>query len=228
MSTIRGGWRPNECERCGARSALKHHYRWRPAYWDRAFLRRDEEPRFIPGWWIQRTYCADPVACEARQARSKEMRERRRGKWLLDGPGAPDVPMGFCRWCGEELTGENARRRNYCYADREGRPCRDHADRAETWKPRVAVRYRDFRDIGRLVCVDCGEVCEEPEPVRYNACRMNVHSEHRVLKEWEADHDLALEDGGPHTIENLFCRCKPCHRAKTARENAARRARAVA
>jgi hypothetical protein len=40
---------------------------------------------------------------------------------------------------------------------------------------------------------------------------------------WEADHEIELEDGGEHSVENLRCRCVPCHKRKTAASIAARR-----
>lgn len=47
------------------------------------------------------------------------------------------------------------------------------------------------RDQG--ICVDCG---------RYDS-------------KWEHDHDLALWNGGPDTLENSVTRCRQCHKRKT-------------
>lgn len=41
---------------------------------------------------------------------------------------------------------------------------------------------------------------------------------------WEADHELALDEGGKDELENIVTRCVPCHKGKT-KEQAARKAR---
>lgn len=69
-------------------------------------------------------------------------------------------------------------------------------NRSRVWDANVAVDRR-----GDTCCATCGS--EGP---------------------WEADHEVALEDGGEHTLANLRRRCVPCHRAKTAAENSARAA----
>ncbi|MET0601847.1 MAG: HNH endonuclease signature motif containing protein [Baekduia sp.] len=181
-------------------------------------------PYVRPAVLFARTRCFDPAACREYVDAKRRKAALRRKLFTLEMPSVPNAPMGTCRWCGETLTGENASRRNYCYKDREGRDCRGEVNRSMTWSARDAVRHRDFLAIGRLACVDCGEVCEEPDPERYAKGPLFIHSEHVVLKRWEADHELALEDGGAHELDNLRCRCVPCHRAKTARENSARRA----
>jgi hypothetical protein len=35
---------------------------------------------------------------------------------------------------------------------------------------------------------------------------------------WEFDHIVPLADGGTHELSNMQTLCRPCHRAKTARE----------
>lgn len=40
----------------------------------------------------------------------------------------------------------------------------------------------------------------------------------------EADHIVALADGGAHALENLQTLCKPCHKSKTLRDAARRSA----
>lgn len=89
-----------------------------------------------------------------------------------------------------------------------GHARREHAHGTET---RVAAM--------KLVCeVEGCTACHAPNEDQpwYGGFRM-------FRARWEADHELALEDGGAHSIENLCCRCFRCHRDKTARENAARR-----
>jgi 5-methylcytosine-specific restriction endonuclease McrA len=78
---------------------------------------------------------------------------------------------------------------------------------AVVWNARSAVRWRERRDRGLVACVDCGTVCEG----------RNVMDGHDAVP-WEADHQVPLEDGGPHTLDNLRARCVPCHAIKTADE----------
>ena len=61
------------------------------------------------------------------------------------------------------------------------------------------LRKRVFeRDGG--ICVDCG----------------------RFDPKWEHDHDLALWNGGPDTLENSVTRCRNCHLRKTVGETPVR------
>lgn len=45
----------------------------------------------------------------------------------------------------------------------------------------------------------------------------------KYLPYWEADHQLALDEGGCDELENVVTRCRPCHRGKTS-EQATRKA----
>ena len=187
----RWSYGPEGCDRCGVKRnvlAIAHVQFVEP-----------HVSRPGPGWWVMRTRtaCIDQAACDARVDKAQD-RRRQRGKLLvLAEPAAPAAPKGTCRWCGEKLTGKNAKARNYCYRDREGRDCDVQAANSRVWSAREAVQRR-----GDEACVDC----DSPGP-------------------WEAEHDLALEDGGEHTMANLVRRCEPCHAAKTAREATARAAR---
>mgnify|MGYP005840479101 FL=1 len=42
-------------------------------------------------------------------------------------------------------------------------------------------------------------------------------------RDWECDHVVPLLEGGSDEIENLRCRCRACHRAKTRADRAARK-----
>lgn len=140
--------------------------------------------------------CVDHARCDARRAKKLERSRQRRKLIVLAEPKVPDAPPGQCRWCGERLTGENAGQRRYCYPDREGRDCVGDSNRSRVWSARDAVAHR-----GDKVCALCGSDSWD----------------------WEADHIVALEDGGEHSLENLRRLCRACHRSKTARENAERR-----
>lgn len=78
------------------------------------------------------------------------------------------------------------------------------AQRREKRRAAAARRRPNLRRLvferDRGVCVDCGQ----------------VHAE------WDADHALALEDGGEHSLSNVVTRCRVDHREKTAQENRAR------
>jgi 5-methylcytosine-specific restriction endonuclease McrA len=174
-------------------------------------------PRWNRGWYYARyTVCIDSVACRAR-VEKKRARARTRSSLLRLAEGkAPDAPRGTCRWCGEPIfrvlpNGKRVldKRRNYHdkyvrdrtrwdlpLRDPPEPPCKDEHLDSFTWTPRIALQRR-----GDPCCVDCGS--EGP---------------------WDADHEVPLEDGGEHTLENLVRRCTACHKAKTAREASARAA----
>jgi 5-methylcytosine-specific restriction endonuclease McrA len=141
------------------------------------------------------------------------------------------APRGTCRWCGtaiERADGRPDRRRNW------------HPACVETyklsWPSHARLRVLE-RDGGR--CAGCGADTVkrrlrrsrpiEPRPGdgRYAGpyCRA-VWSERHA---WELDHVVPLADGGTHELANLQTLCRPCHRAKTAREagERARRRRAA-
>lgn len=141
----------------------------------------------------------------------------RGGLFLFGEPKAPDAPLGACRWCGEKLTGKNAERRNYCYPDREHRPCVREWRASHVWSPRIVVR-RLARDRGELElrCTDCGFLCERLQEYVDSAGETRLIW--RGVRYWEADHEIPLADGGEHSKGNLRCRCGACHKAKTTRE----------
>lgn len=146
----------------------------------------------------------------------------RRGPLHIGEPKAPDCPQGICRWCGEQIvlvdpSDYRRARRRYHYGDEHEEGWRDCLSRwkaSTVWDARSVVRAREREAHGVVACVDCGLVCEGPDP-------MDGTDDHS----WEADHEIPLEDGGPHHADNLRCRCVLCHRAKTAREATERAAR---
>jgi 5-methylcytosine-specific restriction endonuclease McrA len=148
--------------------------------------------------------CVDRAACDARQVKRAERGRQRAQCIVLAEPKAPDAPRGTCRWCGEpiwrvppreEWEGDRDRRFHYHRGENGDPDCLREWNRSRVWNGRDLIHVR-----GDPCCVDCGT--EDPR--------------------WEADHEVALEDGGEHVQENIVRRCVPCHRAKTARENAAR------
>lgn len=182
-------------------------------------------------WSIIAARCVDHGSCfEVQQARRAKA-SRRTGLFILEQPKAPDASPPFCRWCGEEIVlvepvDYRRRTRNYHRGDEfevGDFNCGAAYSRARTYEPRVAVFHREVEAHGVLACVDCGVVCAEPNPdSRFPTMNLAMAIE---VTRWEADHDVPLEDGGPHTLDNLRCRCCPCHRAKTAAENRARAAK---
>jgi 5-methylcytosine-specific restriction endonuclease McrA len=204
-------WNGGVCYRCGARRNLLVIWSWRPAHTQAGFA---SETYTWPARLSVRARCFDQAACEARVDKRNARARVRASCIVLEEPTALDAALGTCRWCGEPLTGLNGSRRNYCYPDREGRDCVASWNASRTYDARVAVRRRDRAVHGCVRCVDCNTVCEGPDP---NGGRDAVP--------WEADHEVALEDGGSHGLDNLVCRCVSCHQAKTARENSVRAAR---
>jgi 5-methylcytosine-specific restriction endonuclease McrA len=117
-----------------------------------------------------------------------------------------DVPWlrGVCCWCGEPIVlvdperdfRRRSRTRHYGDEYEVGdRDCRRAFLNSYVFNERQLIELRGDPD-----CVDCGSTGP-----------------------WEADHDLALWEGGEHSSANIVRRCVPCHRTKTA-EEAARRA----
>jgi hypothetical protein len=113
-----------------------------------------------------------------------------------------------------------------------------------------AFTFRDavgLRDEG--VCAECGRDCDAertawlarrpgrgpwPDGLRYGTPEWAAwelpHEQAREAWEaeepphWHADHIVALEDGGEHSLANAQTLCEPCHSRKTAAENSARAA----
>jgi hypothetical protein len=163
--------------------------------------------------------------------------------WLYERPGSQPWRPGHCKWCDERIVLVNPldyrrARREVHYGDEheEGsRECRKAMLGSRTWDARHAVQWA-AQERGALACVDCGLVVEEFRDGYWHGLQEEIVSapDPRVpdgalrtfvatgVPPWEADHEIPIEDGGEHTLANLRCRCVPCHRAKTAREAAAR------
>lgn len=148
-----------------------------------------------------RSRCVDAKDCLHRRIIASERARRRNVVIVLEEPTWPDAPLGSCRWCGDALTGVNASRRNYCYRDREGKDCLGAWNDSRVYSARDAIMWRGDAD-----CAECGS----------------------TTWDWEADHIDPIvpvdpsRPGGLNVLENLQRLCRPCHHAKTARENAAR------
>lgn len=215
------------CDRCGAKRDVLIVYYWHPP----------QLPWRTVATVGGRARCWERQACAARVAKRRKATSRRSGIFVLEEPRAPNAPRGWCRWCGADLLrgdGRRDKRRNYCYSDREGRDCVDLWNGSRTYQPRTAVRHRARQSGTALGCVDCGLVVEEHRDGHWvELWREHATYDHEKYRwiidpahpEWEADHEIPLEDGGEHTLENLRCRCVFCHRAKTSRESVERAAR---
>lgn len=139
----------------------------------------------------------------------------RQGVIILKEAKADDAPPGTCRWCGEKLVGKRLTIRRYCYLKYEGRDCKTPFLESRVWKPRVAlIRAARWAGKTELRCADCGFVVAKIHP--------RGATEWSGVRPWQADHEIPIVDGGPHTLANLWVRCVPCHSAKTAREARAR------
>jgi 5-methylcytosine-specific restriction endonuclease McrA len=133
-----------------------------------------------------------------------------------------DGVRGFCRWCGSAVGG---RRRTFC-----SDAC------VHQWRLRSSTSYlRDCvfeRDRG--VCAICRL---DTVGLRRRVMRLPFAERMRELRAllqrgaiarrrktwWEADHILAVVEGGDSNLENIRTLCIPCHRAVT-KELRARRA----
>lgn len=185
-------WAGGGCERCGAKTGLVTVYYARPR--DR-WLRTVEADYVL----VPRPTCLDRRACTTRKGKRQERARVRGSLIVLEEPKAPRAPRGTCRWCGESIElvdpdDYRRRQRTLHYGDRfevGGHGCRAAYVASRVWSARDAVLWR-----GDSECVDCGD--EGPD--------------------WEADHEVALEDGGTHELDNFRRRCGRCHRVKTARE----------
>lgn len=120
---------------------------------------------------------------------------------------------GYCAWCGRRIelvdpTDYRRRSRSRHRGDRhelafdvggrvKKRNCRRLHNLSVIYGARDLIKFR-----GDPCCADCG----------------------RVDGLWDADHRVALIDGGPHCPTNIERRCKDCHRTKTREEARARAA----
>lgn len=165
------------------------------------------------------------------------MPDIRRSLIILQEPVAPDAVPPICKWCGEEIEYTSwasgyRKTREYHRGDKYeigNRNCRREHKQSFCWSGRDALRWQAARQTEgratyRLFCVDCGEVCEEGRI--QTSRKTGFHVRRRVeLKPWHADHQVPVIDGGPHTLENLRCRCTDCHGIKTKQEAIDRAAR---
>lgn len=158
-------------------------------------------------------------------------KEKRSKLLVLQHPVAPEAPLPFCKWCGEaiqytKIASKRRRSRAYHRGDKyelavgkRKRNCRKEFRDSFVWSARDALRWQSFRKHGKvdLRCIDCNIQVETGKTLSKQARRERA--------KWDADHDTALIDGGPHELENFKCRCVPCHKIKTKEENARRRHR---
>lgn len=114
------------------------------------------------------------------------------------------APVGYCRWCGEDVGVFLKSGKRNVQARWHGRcidtynELRPAAQRSRLWP----------RELGE--CAGCGRFCPERPKSGYRT--------------WQCDHVVPLVDGGPNDDANLQLLCDPCHKAKTAREARARAA----
>lgn len=134
-----------------------------------------------------------------------------------------DAPRGECRWCGKPILHEAGGKRGEPNLRRRWHPvCVEQYMESDPREARRRVRKRD-----RGICATCGV---DTYAVRR---RHRGRGATRKLRElgykprkslWELDHIVPLVDGGGHELENLQTLCTPCHKEKTVREAAERRA----
>ncbi|MGE4652537.1 MAG: HNH endonuclease signature motif containing protein [Myxococcota bacterium] len=140
----------------------------------------------------------------------------------------PEIPFsdalqGTCRWCGEEILHASGPRKGEPNLRRRWHPaCVDVYNQSDPREARRLIRKRD-----RGFCADCGL---DTYALRR---RIRGRGSHRKLRElgflprrslWELDHIVPLVEGGSHHPTNLQTLCVPCHRSKSVREAAGRRA----
>ena len=135
-----------------------------------------------------------------------------------------DAPRGTCRWCGDPILHESGAKKG----ERNNRR-RWHQSCVDTYNesdPREARRAVRKRDRGRCAACDADTYALRR--------KFKGRGSHRKLRElgfksrmslWEVDHIVPLIEGGGHELKNLQTLCTPCHKNKTAREAAARRAK---
>jgi len=118
---------------------------------------------------------------------------------------------GVCRWCKQEVSG---RRRTFC-----SDAC------VHEWRLRSSASYlRECvfeRDRG--VCAICGV---DTIRLRRSVMRQSFGKRMIIIREmriargrkswWEADHIVAVVDGGDSNLENIRTLCITCHRNVTA------------
>lgn len=118
---------------------------------------------------------------------------------------------GMCCWCGEPIV----------LAD----PDREHRRRSRTRHRGDEHELGDGRDCHQLFLGSYAYTARQLVEQRGDPCCVYCGE---VTEQWEADHQVPLEDGGGHDPTNIVRSCVPCHRAKTAAEateHAARRRR---
>lgn len=222
------------CWTCGARRGLFVVWHWRPAC-DRVFF--SGFTQHYPAHLTGRARCLDSAACDARVRKRRDRASQRAGAiYIFDRPCA-DPAEDACQWCGEPIeladpTDYRRRQRTMHQGDEHevgDRNCRHESAGARVWNARDALRSAARRS-GRaaLACADCGEVVEQLVNGRWvglQTATIDGRTVRTRVPPWEADHEIPLEDDGEHTLENLRCRCVPCHQAKTAEEARARAAR---
>lgn len=142
---------------------------------------------------------------------------------LWEPPWSGPFEKGRCTWCGEAIELRDPvmhyrqRQRTIHYGDEievEGSPgCARSRNRSRVWSARDALLalHREFSPGEALGCARCGVVVENAD-----------ETDGVELVPWEADHIVALVDGGAHEVENFQVLCWRCHRAKTAEEARAR------
>ena len=224
MREIHWEW-PSTARRCywcrRSKVQLLYKVRTRPSF-------RYERDGPQGGERVLSAECLDSEDCAVYRARQDELRTRRSGTifTIVERPYQGKITYrGQCGWCGEEILLRNKgdyRRsaREYHRGDEYevgDRNCRSEWWLSRTSEARVAVARRDLLKHGRVFCAECGLVCVELVEGAHS--RLGRDARERPDSAWEADHRIALEDGGTHTLENLQCLCVPCHRTKTAREN---------
>jgi len=220
----------DECWTCGARRGLLVVWYWRPA--------RPFGNGSLPPHLYARPSCMDAAACNARVRKRRDRAQQRAGAIFVHERPCANPPLDACQWCGEPIeladpTDYRRRQRTMHQGDEHevgDRNCRHESAGARVWNARDALRSA-ARHAGQtaLACADCGEVVEQlGDDGRWRGLQTATVDGRTVstrVPHWEADHEQALEDGGEHTMENLRCRCVPCHQAKTAREARERAAR---
>jgi len=121
----------------------------------------------------------------------------------------------LCRRCGMEVAG---RRRTFC----SDSCVHEWRLRSSTSYLRECVLARD-----RGICAECGidtlrlrrSVMRLPFAARMQRIRELIGSgaaARRRKSWWEADHILAVVEGGDSSLDNIRTLCIPCHRFATA------------